>query len=154
LSVSDLTIAKHVQDASDLSSAGSEKLVGTWSSKLAGYGGLISNGVEFKPTGDVQFKKNESLYFYFDIFCQGLVDAQTKSVDMQVRVVELKTGKVVSDPGFISAMPYAKVNDPVIPVGRGIQIHDLPSGQYRLDVRALDSAGRETNWASAAFAVE
>jgi hypothetical protein len=75
-------------------------------------------------------------------------------VQIQLRVTDLRTGEVKSDPEPISAMTYAKPGYPVIPIGRGINIKDLPKGSYRLDVRATDSNGMSAAWRSVNFTVQ
>lgn len=60
----------------------------------------------------------------------------------------------MSAPESISAAQYIKRKDPVIPIGRGIDISKLPLGSYRLEIRATDPAGRATPWKSGTFDVE
>jgi hypothetical protein len=114
----------------------------------------VSNGVEFKVTGNTQFKKGEMLYTYFEIMEPLLERDASTNVQVQMRVVDVKSGEVKSDPQPISAMSYAKPGNPVIPIGRGIDIKDLPSGSYRLDIRAADSSGISTPWRGVNFTVE
>jgi hypothetical protein len=70
-----------------------------------------------------------------------------------MRIIDLKTGEVLSDSQPVSATPYMKAGSSVIPVGRGMDIGKLPIGSYRLDVQATDSTGKSTAWRSANFTV-
>jgi hypothetical protein len=155
LAVSDVALARQIQDASAYSSRSVARLPGTWASKLPGnYMPLISNGIEFKATSDTRFHRKQTLYAYFEVFEPVLEARSSPNVNIQIQIVDVKTGEVKSDPGLISAMPYVKPNSQIITVGRGIKINNLPAGAYRLDVRAVDSAGKRTEWHHANFSVE
>jgi hypothetical protein len=155
LAISAVSLGKQVQNASGYSEQTPSKLMGTWATQMPGkFKPLVSNGVEFKVSGDSRFKKDQILYTYFEVFEPLLEGGSSTAVTIQERVVDLKTGQNVSDPGFISAMPYATPGNALIPIGRGIHISNLPDGSYRLDVRAADSAGKRTDWRSANFTIE
>jgi hypothetical protein len=94
------------------------------------------------------------LYTYFDIYEPLLEGQSPAAVQFQMRIVDLKTGDLLSDSQPISASPYTKAGSSIIPVGRGMDISKLPIGSYRLDVRAADSTGKSTAWRSANFTVE
>ena len=64
------------------------------------------------------------------------------------------TGAALSAPESINTAQYIKPKDPVVPIGRGIDISKLPSGSYRLEIRATDSTGKTTPWKKATFTVE
>ena len=76
------------------------------------------------------------------------------TMQIQMRIVDVKTGEVKSDSQPVDATPYVKAGSPVIPIGRGIDISKLPKGSYRLDVQATDSAGKGTPWRTANFTIE
>jgi hypothetical protein len=155
LAISALSLCKQVSEASAYSSKNQPRLPGTWTAKLPGnYVPLVSNDMEFKPTAHTRFKKGDTLYTYFEVY-EPLLKAETPpTVQIQIRVADLKTGEVESDSQPISATPYVKPGSTVIPIGRGIDISKLPTGSYRLDVRATDSAGKTTVWRSANFTVD
>ncbi len=155
LAIGSLSLCKRVSDASAYSPQHPPKLPGVWTAKLPrNYVPLVSNDTEFKPTGDTRFKKTENLYPYFEVYEPLLVRETSTTVQIQIRIVDQKTGEVKSDSQPINAMPYVKVGSPVIAIGRGINISNLPKGSYRLDVQATDSAGKSTPWRSANFTVE
>jgi predicted phage tail protein len=114
----------------------------------------VSNNIEFKVTGNTQFKKGEILYAYFEVLEPLLGRDASTNVQVQMRVVDVKSGEVKSDSQPISAMAYVKPGNPVILIGRGINIKDLPAGSYRLDVRAANSHGKSSAWRSVNFTVE
>jgi hypothetical protein len=122
--------------------------------QFADYQPLVSNNIEFKPTGDTRFKKGQTLYAYFEIFERLLEIQPSVNMQVQIRVVDAKTGRVQSDDASIDATPYLKSQSPVIPIGRGIDISKLPKGSYRLEARAMDSIGKTTDWSTVNFKVE
>ncbi len=145
LSIGPVSLCKQIQDAFAYSSKNPARLPGTWTAKLPGnYVPLVSDDIEFKPTGNTRFKKNETLYTYFEVYEPLLVAEPSTTVDFRVRIVDLKTGELRSDSPPVSAAPYAKPGSPVIPIGRKTNISNLSKGSYRLDVQATDSGGKTT----------
>jgi hypothetical protein len=155
LAISTISLCKQIDDVFAYSPGHAPTLPGVWRAKLPGnYMPLVSKDIEFKPTANTRFKKGETLYTYFEVYEPFLVGQTPATVQVQMRVVDLKTGELESDSQFISATPYVKAGSPVIPIGRGIDISKLPKGSYRLDVQATDSAGKSTPWRTANFTVE
>ena len=154
LAMSQVSLCKQITDVAANSSQNRStfKLPGAWDQKLPGdYKPLVSRDIEFKPTGNAHFKKRGTLYTYFEIY-EPLLSPAT--VQFAMRVVDSKTGEVISDSQPISAAPYKKTGSSIIPVGRGLDISKLPKGSYRLDVQATDSTGKSTPWRTANFTVE
>lgn len=153
LAISAVSLCKQINDASAYGHA--SVLPGAWTVKLPGnYLPLVSNETEFKPTGRTRFKKGETLYTYFELYEPLLGEQSPPTVQIQIRIVDLKTGELRSDSQPIDASRYVKAGNPVIPIGRGIDISKLPKGSYRLDVQATDSAGQSAPWRSVTFTVE
>ena len=151
LAISKITLCKQIQDASPYSASSGAQSPGNWTTKIPGsYVSLVSKDIEFKPTADTRFKKRETLYTFFQIY-EPLPEA---TVQIQMRIVNVRTREVQSDSQPISAAPYIKVGSPIIPVGRGMDIRKLPKGSYRLDVQATDSTGKSTPWRTANFTIE
>lgn len=155
LAISTISLCKQIDDVSASSSGQPSVLAGAWTAKLLGnYVPLISDDIEFKPTADMRFKKDETLYTYFEVYEPLLPTAPSTTVDFRVRIVDRKTDEVRSDSPPVSATPYVKPGSPVIPIGRKTNISNLPKSSYRLDVHATDSAGKTTPWRSVNFTVE
>lgn len=153
LAITAISLCKQIDDVS--ASGHASVLPGAWTARLPGnYMPLVSDGVEFKPTADTRFKKGETLYTYFEVYEPLLAGPTPATAQIQVRVVDLKTGEVNSDSQPISAMRYVVAGSPVIPIGRGININKLPAGSYRLEVQATDSAGKSTPRRTVDFAVD
>ena len=151
LVISEVSLSKQVSDTSK----NSLRMPGDWKSTLPdSYAPLISNETEFMPTSDTKFKSGDSLYFYFEIFvpsCPAKVDLK---IELQIRIIDLKSGAVISDPQPVSAAPYMHSGSPMIPIGRGIDISKLPKGNYRLEVQASDSDWGKSAWRTVDFSVE
>jgi hypothetical protein len=157
LGLSAVSLCKEVQDAFPYISQNQPKLpirIVKPRFNYVPYVPLVSEDIEFKPTADTRFKKHATLYTYFDIYEPLLEGQSPAAVQFQMRIVDLKTGDLLSDSQPISASPYTKAGSSIIPVGRGMDISKLPIGSYRLDVRAADSTGKSTAWRSANFTVE
>jgi len=155
LAISPISLCKQIVDISEYLPHRAHDTPGTAALQQFGdYQPLTSNNIEFKPTGDTRFKNGQTLYAYFEIFELLLEKQPSANVQVQIRVVDAKTGKVQSDDASIDATPYLKPQSPVIPIGRGIDISKLPKGTYRLEARAMDSMGRNTDWRTVNFKVE
>jgi hypothetical protein len=154
LALSAVSLCKQVQDAFPYSSQNQPNLRIETAKSRRNYVPLVSKDVEFKPTGNTRFKKGATLYTYFEIYEPSVEGQSAATVQIQMRIVNLKTGEPLSDSQPISATPYVRAGSPVIPVGRGMDISKLPKGSYRLDVQASDSTGKSTAWRTASFTVE
>jgi hypothetical protein len=153
LAISAVSLCKQINDVSAYGHA--SILPGAWTVRLSGnYVPLMSNDTEFKPTGNTRFKKGETLYTYFEVYEPLLAAESQATIQIQMRIVDVKTGEVKSDSKPIDATRYVRAGNPVIPIGRGIDISKLPKGLYRLDLQATDSAGRSTAWRTANFTIE
>jgi len=158
---------------------------------------LVSKGIEFTPSADPTFEnKRDPLFAYFEIYAatQASLAAaggtsapksqaepqsaaeRTTTVQFQLRVTNLATGKVQIDSGlrptneFLPAAQQplaggsssagagsvasnAASASSVLHIVQEIATRDLPKGNYRLEVQASDSAGHRTPWHAATFAV-
>lgn len=155
LGLSEVSLCKQIQDASGYSPQNPAQLPGTWRGEPPGsYVPLISKDIEFKPSADTRFKRGDNLYAYFEVYEPSLLMQPPATVEIQMRILDQKTGKLMSDSQPIDATPYLMAGSPVIPIGREMDIGELPKGSYRLDVRATDSAGKTTAWRTAKFKID
>jgi len=115
---------------------------------------LVSKGIEFTHAGETSFAKGEPLFAYFEVYEPLLAQHPTTSVEVQMRVLDANTGKVLEKFAPVDAAPYERRGSSVIRIARKIALDQLPKGTYRLEVQATDSAGRRTGWREASFTVE
>jgi hypothetical protein len=135
---------------------------------FAPYAPLISNGEEYSPAADVSFLRTEHLFFYFQLYDPQLHEGPICSpsafessaqshcgseVIGHMRIVEASTGNPTKEFASSLASSYDPTSSSVIPVSGQIDTRDLPSGDYRLEVQATDSAGQSTPWHSASFSI-
>jgi hypothetical protein len=115
---------------------------------------LVSKGIEFSPAGDTRFKKKDPLAAYFEVYEPLLVSGGGVHVQFEMRVIDAKTGEVKSDIGFRPADEYVNPGKAVIPISQQVAIGELSPGDYRLQVRAMDSSGVTSDWRSTSFTRE
>ena len=54
----------------------------------------------------------------------------------------------------VDTAPYRTLGDPIIPVGGGLDVTQLPIGSYQLQARARDSIAQSTAWSSVALGIQ
>jgi hypothetical protein len=115
---------------------------------------LLSKGIEFTPTGQREFKKKEPLIAYFEIYEPLRREAGAATAQFEMRITDVKTGELKTDTGLRPADSFIQPGKTIIPIAEQIAISELLKGEYRLEVRASDSAGNHTDWRAAFFTVE
>jgi len=105
LTLSAIALCKRIQDAFYYSSQNQPKLPIVAPKPRKNYVPLVSNDIEFKPTGNTRFKKGATLYTYFEVYEPSLGGESPATVQFQMRIVDLKTGELKSDSQPISAIP-------------------------------------------------
>jgi hypothetical protein len=115
---------------------------------------LVSKGAEITPTANARFNKTAPLYFYFEVYEPQSDGPPALVVEAHLRILDVNTGEIKKDLAPVDATPYTKPGDPIIPIGGGIDISNLPSGSYRLEAQATDSAGETTPWRSTNFLLQ
>jgi hypothetical protein len=114
---------------------------------------LVSKGVRVTPAGDTGFAPDEHLLAYFEIYDPQLVHEPPSRIQAKLRIVDGKNGGLVKEFPTVDAATYEQAGSTVIPIVREIPITTLPNGEYRLEVQALDAAGRKTAWRAANFRI-
>ena len=121
---------------------------------------LVSKGIEFTPTGDTHFKKDDPMAAYFEVYEPLLVagqllgDGPNVHAQFEMRVIDASTGAIKFDSGFRPADGFVRLDRAVIPISEQVAIGQLGPGEYRLQVRAMDSAGDTTDWRTTSFTRE
>ena len=87
-----------------------------------------------------------------EIYDSLLTGANPPKVGIQMVVIDRKTGEKKIDTGGAAA--DAKPGNALVPVGLRLPVDKLPSGSYRLELKAVDSAGNTSQPRTADFEVE
>ena len=116
---------------------------------------LVSKGSQYFPDSDkeILLQKHTPLYFYFEIY-QPQGGAQGKEIDYRWRITNQKDGSVVMNSDPASAADWLVPGSTVVPIGLKVDADKLPKGNYKLEVQASDSAGRESAWRAAEFKIK
>ena len=113
---------------------------------------LVTQGLQLIPSGSDQFKKSDRAGFYVEIYDPLLASATPPKVGIQMSVVDRKTGEKKIDSGGPAA--DTKPGNALVPLGLRLPVADLPPGSYRLELKAVDSAGNVSQPRTADFEVE
>lgn len=147
LSLSEVAICRRVRNVAPESPETPAKI-------SESYSPLISNRIEFTPTMDTCFKKDETLYTYFEVYERELTGQTAATVEVHWRIVDARTGAIKIDYTPLDAVSYVTADSSLIPIGRGINLSSLPSGWYRLEVEITAPALDSTPSRTANFSVE
>lgn len=113
---------------------------------------LVTQGLQLIPSGSDQFKKTDRAGFYVEIYDSLLTSTNPPKVGIQMVVVDRKTGDKKIDSG--GAAHDTKPGNALVPVGLILPVDKLPPGSYRLELKAVDSAGNVSQPRTADFEVE
>jgi hypothetical protein len=114
---------------------------------------LLVQGMQISPSATNSFKKSDTAAIYAEVYEPLLKDTgKPPDVGYELIVVESKSGQEKLHLG--NRIPQGKPGDPVIPLGLKLPVASLAPGQYRVDLRAVDSAGNSSKTRSTDFEVE
>jgi hypothetical protein len=108
---------------------------------------LVTSGFRFVPAGAARFKNSETLALYFEIYEPALSQPQPEGAKpvqagVQVRVLERAGGAEKVNFGA-NVANFIHAGQEVIPCGFRVPIDKLAAGAYKMEVKAMDSFGRE-----------
>jgi len=112
---------------------------------------LIVGDRQLTPSGSNRFKKGDLVGVYAEVYEPLLASAKTPDIGVQLRIVDTKTGQAKTDTGFMKWANTIKPGNPVVPIGLKVPFEDLGTGTYRLEIKAIDSAGNATQVRAADF---
>jgi hypothetical protein len=115
---------------------------------------LVSRGIEYTPTANTQFRRGESLFFFFELYEPPHAERLAPPIEADLRIVDAKTGAVVMAPRPLDPKAYMTAGNPIISIGGGTDISKLVPGSYRLEVQATDSSGQITPWKGLTFTIQ
>lgn len=116
---------------------------------------LIVGNNQFVPTSLNRFKRDEKVGLYVEVYEPLLTkDDPYLRVGVLYSVVDRSTNKEIYSSNTILVNDFAQKGNPVIPVGLNLPFDKLQAGNYRLEVRARDSAGNASPQHFADFALD
>jgi hypothetical protein len=77
---------------------------------------LLTQGVEFTPTGDTRFQETELPFAFFEIYEPLLARTESVEVPLEMKLTNLKTGKLAVGTGLRPVVSEIRPGNPVIPV--------------------------------------
>lgn len=113
---------------------------------------LVVQGLEVSPSATNQFKTTDTAAIYTEIYEPLLKKTNPPDVGYELFIIDTKTNQQKMHLG--SKLPKTGNTNPVIPLGLKLPVAQLGPGSYRLELRALDSAGHSSTMRSTDFVVE
>jgi hypothetical protein len=138
-SMSGLALSKQVHKASELGT-GLDALL------LEDRVPLIADGMQLVPYGSNHFKKGDLVAFYTELYEPLLVNSAQSGPPVLVfdlRVLDGKTGEQKQDTGLLRVGLPAQKGSPTVPVAGKIPTESLGPGSYKVEIKAMDDAGKE-----------
>jgi hypothetical protein len=109
---------------------------------------LMSQGIEFTPTGDIHFRRGDSLVLWFQIRPpDGSVPTERETI------MNADTGAVVADGGSGDLTLFRDAKSSVLNVAKKVDFSKYPPGNYRVRVQATDKVSGVTVERFASFVV-
>jgi VWFA-related protein len=118
---------------------------------------LVTQGMQIVPTAARRFKTTEPAAIYVEVYEPLLLASANPTppkVQLLVDFMERKSGQNKISAGFDNTQASMQAGNPVIPVGIRLPVDKLGPGEYRVELKAVDSAGNSSKVRSADFDVE
>ncbi|HXY11227.1 MAG TPA: VWA domain-containing protein [Terriglobales bacterium] len=145
--LSSMALSKDLRRAADMST-------GLDAALMEDHAPLIARGMQIVPAANYRFKKNDTAAMYAEIYEPLLASPSPPQVQLQMKVLDRKTGQAKIDSGMLATAAFIQKGNPVIPVGLKLPVNMLDPGSYRVELVALDSAGNRSTKRTADFEVE
>lgn len=119
--------------------------------RLRDFTPLISEGYEFSPAADSRFEPGQDVMAYFEIY-DARPNLSHFDVRFRMKVTDVRTGAVKLNEEM-SAAHWRQPGNSTVPVALKLETNKLPAGEYRLEIQAFDSGGKNTALRVAKFTV-
>jgi VWFA-related protein len=120
---------------------------------VAGHVPLVVGAYQIVPAASYHFSKTDHAMVYMEVYEPLLAGPNPPKFGLQLRVVDTKTGQAPLDGDIANTGQFIRAGNPVIPVGLRVPLDKLAPGSYRLELKALDSAGNTSPVRTAEFVV-
>jgi hypothetical protein len=114
---------------------------------------LIVKGMQVTPRSNYQFKKTDNVIIYSELYEPLLKTDKPPRVVTGYRIFEKATNKEVFFTGGIPMDDFIHKGSPVVPFGLKVQMKDLPAGNYRLVLLAVDGNNNQAPQREADFSL-
>jgi len=115
---------------------------------------LMTQGVQIIPSGSNRFKTTDNAVVYVEVYDPLLLTDKPPKFALQIKITDRKSGAEKMNAGFTNTEPSIRPGNPVVPLGVKLPLISLPTGSYRVEIRAVDAAGHSTPSRSADFELE
>jgi hypothetical protein len=115
---------------------------------------LLFQGMEVFPQPGNRFQRSDKVSFYVEVFEPQMQSSLAPRVGVLFNIVDRKTNQQVYSSNTILVNAFARSGNPLIPVAQEIPTGSLQAGEYRLEVRARNSAGGASPIRTADFVLE
>jgi len=112
---------------------------------------LVYHGMQIVPAADYHFKKTDPAVVYLEIYAPSMAESNPPQIGLQYAIVDTKTGQAKINVGIPKVQ---EAGHAVLPLGLKVPLDKLDAGSYRLELRALDSAGNKSPVRVADFVVD
>jgi VWFA-related protein len=109
---------------------------------LEGRAPLVAMNFQFDPAGANRFKSTENVAIYFEVYDPKMLDEKPPGLQVQLKVLDRKGGPPKVDSGGVDANNFIRKGNAVVPIGLKLPVSGLTPGAYRIEITAMDSAGR------------
>ena len=147
LGLSDLAMSKEAHPVSQMAGDMDADL-------MEGHVPLVARGFEVIPAADYHFRKTDPAIVYLQIYEPLLTGPNPPKVGLELKVVDTKTGLAKMKVNITNTEGSIQAGNPVVPIGLKVPVDKLDPGSYRLELRALDSAGNSSAARAAEFVVD
>ncbi len=101
---------------------------------------LAAGRLQFSPTGTNRFKTTDQVAIYFEVYEPLLLEANPPNMAVQLRVID-SNGAFKVDSGGVPVANFIRKGSQMVPVALKLPVNLLAAGSYKLEMKALDSAG-------------
>jgi hypothetical protein len=97
--------------------------------------------MEINPSASNRFKKTDIVAVYTEVYEPLLTSANPPEIEAGYAILERSSGKIITKTGAVRLAEFIQKGSPMVPVGLKVDVKDLPPGNYRLVMMAVDGAG-------------
>lgn len=106
---------------------------------------FIVKGMQITPAANYQFKKTDNLTLYSELYEPLLKTDPAMKVLSGYRIFDQATNKQVFFTGGVPMDSFIEKGNPIVPFALHVQTKDLPPGNYRLILLAVDGKNNQAS---------